>query len=376
MTRVAEPEAQRTPMVGVGVVGTGNVFPAYAEGLAWIGGMPIVRVADVDQEQARRQAERFGIPRHGSAADLYADPDIDVVVNITPPAVHGQVTRDALAAGKHVYSEKPLAATVEAALRNVVQARDAGRVLGAAPDTFLGQAGQTARAAIDDGLIGTPIAATSFVRSSRVETWHPDPRSFYRPGGGPLLDMGPYHLSALVNLLGPIAEVMGATTIPSPRIAVTAPDRVVDVVDVQVPTTSAAVLSTVSGTLVSTFYSFDVWDTMLPHLEVYGTEGTLSLPDPNHHDLPVRIRRRGADDWSVLPPVIDPTCKPEAGLFRGHGVQDLVESLSGRPHRASAQFALHVLEVLEAMEGATFGSGPIAIENTTERPAPRPRRDP
>ncbi|MFB9378446.1 Gfo/Idh/MocA family protein [Kineococcus gynurae] len=354
----------------IGVVGTGKIFPAYAEGLAWIGGLPIVRVADVVVDVARRQAETYGIPAYGTAEELYADPDVDVVVNITPPVVHAEVTRAALAAGKHVYSEKPLAATVAAARENLQQARDAGRLLGAAPDTFLGNSGQSARAAIDDGLIGTPFAATSFVRSSRVETWHPNPAFFYAPGGGPLLDWGPYHLSALVNLLGPVTEVVGATSIPTPRIPVTAPDRVVDAVDVTVPTHTTSLLRTASGALVTTVLSFDIWDTTLPHLEIYGTEGTLQLPDPNHHDLPVLIKQRGDEEWRELPPVLPATRDEGLRPFRGHGVLDLVQALEGAPHRTTGQFALHVLEVLEAMEAATFEKGVQTISETCERPAP------
>lgn len=359
-----------TPRSRIGVAGAGAVFDAYAEGLAWYGDLPIIRVADIDVGRARAKAELHHIPAYGTPEELYADPDVDVIVNITPPVAHWAVTRDALAAGKHVYSEKPIAATVELARVNLDQARAAGRVLAGAPDTFLGTSGQTARAAIDDGLIGTPFAATSFVRSPKVETKHPNPTFFYQAGGGPTLDWGPYHLAALVNLLGPIAEVTGASVIPTPRIAVTAPGRVVDEVEVTVPTTTAALLRTVSGALVSALYSFDIWDTTLPHLEVYGTQGTLNIPNPNHHDAPVLIKRRADQDWSELDPVLPPTCDPRVRLFRGHGVNDLVESLRGAPLRVSGEFALHVLEVLAAVEQATFAGGARAITSRTARPAP------
>ncbi|MGW3646023.1 Gfo/Idh/MocA family protein [Streptomyces sp. NPDC000878] len=361
---------QPTPRAHIGVVGAGVVFDAYAQGLAWYGDLPVVRVADIDVGRARAKAELYGIAAYGTPEDLYADPDVDVVVNITPPVAHWEVTRDALAAGKHVYSEKPLAATAELARANLDQARAADRVLAGAPDTFLGTAGQTARAAVDRGLIGTPFAATSFVRSPRVETKHPNPAFFYQPGGGPTLDWGPYHVAALVNLLGPVAEVVGAGAIPSPRITVTAPDRVVDEVEVTVPTTTASILRTVSGVIVSTLYSFDIWDMTLPHIEVYGTEGTLNIPNPNHHDAPVLVKRRTDADWWELPPVLPPTCDPAVRLFRGHGVNDLVESLSGEPLRVSGEFALHVLEVLEAIEQSTFAGGVRAIKSTAVQPAP------
>ena len=215
-------------------------------------------------------------------------------------------------------------------------------MLGAAPDTFLGTAGQTARAAIDDGLIGTPFAATSFVRSTRVEAWHPNPGFFFQPGGGPALDMGPYHIAALVNLLGPIAEVAGATTAPTRSIALTGGR---EPIEVAVPTTATAILRTVSGALVTVLYSFDVWDTTLPQIEVYGTEGTLALPDPNHHDRAVLIKRREDTPldrvpwpdtpWRELPPAIPPTRERSDLQVRGHGVSDLVDSLAGAPLRAS-----------------------------------------
>ena len=369
------------PRTRIGVVGTGAIFPAYALGLAWYS-LPLVRVADLDPERARVQADRHGIPAWGTVEELYGDPEVDVVVNITPPAAHFAVTREALAAGKHVYVEKPLAASADLARQNLEHAAAAGRVLGAAPDTFLGTAGQTARAAIDGGLIGTPFAATSFVRSSRVEAWHPNPGFFFEPGGGPVLDWGPYHVAALVHLLGPIAEVVGATTTPTPRIAATAPDRTVDHIDVRVPTTATAILRTVSGALITALYSFDVWDTTLPHIEVYGTEGTLVLPDPNRHDSPVLVKRREdtpmdqvpwpATPWCELTPVIPPTRDDSTVPFRGHGVADLVDSLSGAPLRVSGQFALHVLEVLEAIEGATLAAGPRRIPDAAVRPEPIP----
>jgi predicted dehydrogenase len=363
----------------IGVVGTGAVFRFYAHGLRWYGDLPIVRVADLDLGRAEEQARKRDIPAWGTPEDLYADPDVDVVLNITPPAAHFAVTRDALAAGKHVYVEKPLAATADLARENVRQAEAAGRILAAAPDTFLGTAGQTARAAIDQGRIGTPFAATSFVRSSRVETWHPDPAFFFAPGGGPVLDWGPYHVTALVNLLGPVAEVGGATAIPTPRLPVTSPKRTVDAVDVQVPTTATSILRMASGALVTTLYSFDVWDTTLPHMEVYGTEGTLLVPDPNHHDLPVMIRRREDSPpgprpsdpvpWHELEPVIPPTRDDSEHRFRGHGLSDLADALAGGPLRCSARLALHVLDALEAMEEATLEGGARRIADPAERPA-------
>ncbi|MBO1334562.1 Gfo/Idh/MocA family protein [Streptomyces sp. VRA16 Mangrove soil] len=356
----------------VGILGTGSIFKAYAAGLASVPQLQVVRVADLDQDRARAAAEQFGIPAWGTTEQLLADDSVDIVVNITPPAAHAPLTDAALRAGKHVYTEKPLAATTELARRNMATAEASGRVLGGAPDTFLGAAGQTARAALDAGLIGTPFAATSFVRSSRAQTWHPDPTFLFQAGGGPVLDFGPYHVAALVNLLGPVTDVLGASGQAQETIAVTSQDRRVDTVDVQVATHATSVLRFASGTLATTMYSFDVWDSDTPSIEVYGTEGTLQLPDPNHFDLPVRIRRRDESQWRELKPVCPPVAPPAGTPFRGPGVLDLAEHLRGGPHRASAEFAYHVLDVLELMQAASFESGALRVTSTVDRPAAVP----
>ncbi|MFZ3555335.1 Gfo/Idh/MocA family protein [Streptomyces sp. BH055] len=358
--------------VNVGILGTGSIFRAYAAGIATLPELTVTRVADVDLERARTAAAEFGIPAAGTTEELLADDDVEIVVNITPPAVHAPLNEAALRAGKHVYTEKPLAATTELARANLVTATETGRTLGGAPDTFLGTAGQTARAAIDDGLIGTPFAATSFVRSSRVQAWHPSPGFFFQAGGGPVLDWGPYHVAALVNLLGPVRDVMGANAMAERELAVTAPERTVESVPVEVPTHATSILRFDSGVLATVMYSFDVWDTELPHLEIYGTGGTLSLPDPNTFDRPVRIKRRGDTEWSELPAVTGAKA-PATGPFRGLGVLDLARHLDGGPHRASGEFAFHVLAVLERMSLASPESGALTVLSSVKRPAPLDR---
>jgi predicted dehydrogenase len=354
----------------VGILGTGTIFRAYALGLSRLAHLPVVRVADLDGERARSAAEEWAIPHWGSTGELLADPDVDIVINLTPPQAHAGLTDAALRAGKHVYVEKPLAATTAEARENLAVAKETGKVLGGAPDTFLGAAGQTARAAVDSGLIGRPFAATSFVRSPRAETKHPDPGFLFASGGGPVLDWGPYHIAALVNLLGPVTHVVGATTRAQDELVVTAPGRRVDRVAVEVDTHATALLQFASGAVVTVMYSFDVWDTTLPHIEVYGTEGTLQIPNPNHFDEPVLIRRRTDHEWSELPPVI-PRVTPEgARLFRGPGVADLAAHLAGDEHRASGEFAYHVLEVLEALAQRRIIDGATAITSTARRPAP------
>ncbi|MBE1583674.1 Gfo/Idh/MocA family protein [Nonomuraea angiospora] len=354
----------------IGILGTGNIFGRYVTGLARYPELEIVRVGDIDVDRAKRAAEEHGIPAWGDGDELYADDSIDILVNLTPPAHHARTVIRALESGKHVYVEKPLAATVAEAREVLAAAEDGGRVLGSAPDTFLGSASQTARKALDDGLIGEPIGVSAFIRHSKAETWHPDPRFLFQRGGGPVLDMGPYYLAILVNLLGPVRSVAGAARVGAPVRAVTAPDRVVDRIDVEVATHASAVLVFDSGVIGTTLMSFDVWDSELPAIEVYGTEGTLTLPNPNHFDGDVRVRRHGDADWSVLPPVV--------GLFgavgtkeqtrRGLGVRDLADAIEGGPHRANATFAFHVLEALSAIDGP---GQVVRLESTCERPAPR-----
>lgn len=355
----------------VGILGAGFIFGAYARGLREHAHLPIVRVADAFPERAKTAAAEWGIPAYGDADALFADPDVDIVVNITTPDVHSGLSDAAMRAGKHVYVEKPLAVTLSDARENLTTAKETGRLLGSAPDTFLGAAGQTARAAIDAGLIGDPFAATSFVRSSRPQLWHPDPTFLFQRGAGPVLDWGPYHVAALVNLLGPITQVIGASSRAETDIAVTAPDRRVDSIHVGVDTHSTAILRFASGALATTMYSFDVWDTELPHIEIYGTEGTLLVPNPDQFDNPVLMRRRTDEEWSPVPVTLPESVADKRFQARGLGVADLAGHISGEPHRASGAFAYHVLEVLDGIADRTISSPVTDISSTVERPAAR-----
>ncbi|MER5789272.1 Gfo/Idh/MocA family oxidoreductase [Streptomyces sp. NPDC001980] len=366
--------AQQQARHRIGILGAGNIFGRYVEGLRTIPELEVVRVADVDTARARAAAAEYAVPAWGGGEELLADDSVEIVVNITPPQFHAKTVIAALEAGKHVYVEKPVAATVAEA-REVLDAAGRGTaLLGSAPDTFLGSAVQTARHAIDTGRIGEPVGATAFVRSSRSETWHPDPRAFYGPGGGPVLDMGPYYLAALINCLGPVAQVSAATRIGAPVRKVTSPGRVVDEVTVEVPTHASATLTFASGAIGTTLMSFDVWDTELPRIEIYGTEGTLALPNPNFFDGDVRLKRHGDTDWQVLTPVtalFGAVDTPEQHR-RGLGVADLAGAVDGGPHRADAQFAFHTLEVLESFETSQRENRFVTLQSSCDRPAPRP----
>jgi predicted dehydrogenase len=357
----------------LGILGCGNIFGRYVAGLANYPELRIVRVADVDTERARQAAAEHGLPAWGDDADLYADDSVDIVVNLTPPVHHAATITAALRAGKHVYVEKPLATTVSAAREVLAVAAASGRVLGSAPDTFLGSASQTARRALDDGLIGEPVGASMFVGHSKAERWHPDPRFLFRAGGGPVLDMGPYYVAILVNLLGPIRSVAAASRIGAPVRALTAPNRAADSVEVEVATHASAVFTFTSGVLGTAQLSFDVWDSDLPHIEVYGTEGTLSLANPNHFDGDVRVKRHEDDEWRVLEPVVElfGAVGTREQNRRGLGVLDLARALDGEPHRANAEFAFHILETLCAVDDSSGKAAAVALASSCDRPAAR-----
>ena len=365
------PYGPETP-ARVAIIGAGNIARRYVEGMSRFQQLRLVGCSDVIQSMADALAADAGIRAYASTDELIADPEVDIVVNITPPTAHASVTNAALSAGKHVYVEKPIAATVAESATMVATAAQAGRMLGSAPDTFLGSAGQTARDAIDSGLIGHPIGVTAFVTHSKAETWHPDPSFLFRPGGGPALDLGPYYLTTLVNALGSIAAVAGFTRVGATVRPVTAPDRRVESIEVSTPTHWGATLKFRSGVIGTVMMSFDVWDSTLPKIEIYGDRGTLTMPDPNEFDGGVTVRLHGEEDWRTLEPVTEPS--GEAGTavqyLRGMGVADLAAAIDGGPHRASAGLASHVLEVIEAIQTASDTESVVHITSTVERPAP------
>ncbi len=355
----------------IGILGSGNIFGRYVTGLSRYPSLEIARVGDIDTTRAKEAANEFGIPDWGNDEDLYADESIDIVVNLTPPVHHAATITAALRAGKHVYVEKPLATTVDDARAVLDVVAETGKVLGSAPDTFLGSASQTARKALDNGLIGEPIGASFFIGHSKAEKWHPDPRFLFQAGGGPVLDMGPYSLAILVNLLGPIGSVSASSRIGASTRTVTSPNRAVDTIEVDVPTHAAAVFGFASGAIATAQFSFDVWDSDLPHLEVYGTKGTLSLANPNHFDGDVRVKRHTDDEWIVLPPVSElfGAVGTREQSRRGLGVHDLATAIEGGPHRANAAFAFHVLESLTAVQASSDSGATVHLTSACDRPA-------
>ncbi len=354
--------------VPVGIIGCGNISPAYIKGCRMFEILELIAVSDIDMQRARHRAAEFDIPIACTVEELLANPDIKIVVNLTTPKAHTAVNLAAIAAGKNVHCEKPLAVDRADGARVIAAAREKGVLVGCAPDTFFGAGIQTCRKLIDDGWIGEPVAATAFMTCHGHESWHPDPEFYYEIGGGPMLDMGPYYLTALVNLMGPIGRVTGSARITFPeRIIGSQPKRGKRIV-VETPTHVAGVMDFASGAIGTIITTFDVWFANLPRIEIYGSEGSLAVPDPNTFGGPVRVRRAGAQEWSDIPLMF-----PYAENSRGIGVADMAYALTtGRPLRASGALAYHVLDVMQAFGEASQASRHIEISSGVPRPAALP----
>lgn len=343
---------------GIGVVGLGVIAERYLSTLAGVDGVRIVAAADLVRSRAEAVAERFDGCRALTLEELVADPAVDTVLNLTVPSAHADVALAALRHGKHVYGEKPLAATVEQG-RRILAAAD-GAWVGAAPDTVLGTGIQTARAAVDDGVIGRPLSATATWVAPGHEAWHPNPDFYYLDGGGPLYDMGPYYLTTLVHLLGPIVAVRGAAARPRDTRRIASGPRQGELIPVEVATHVTGILEHEGGALSTVVFSFDAAATGAAPIEVHGETGTLSVPDPNRFDGEVRLRRPGEPGWTTL---------PVAGGYddaeRGVG---LVDFLHGGG-RAGGALALHVLEAMEVLLESAASGERTELRTTATIPA-------
>lgn len=353
--------------VGIGIIGCGNISAAYVKAAKAFPILDVRAVADMNPAAAAARGGEFGIPAKTVEA-LLADPAIAIVVNLTVPLAHIEVGLKAVAAGKHVHSEKPLAISTAEARPLLDAAKQAGVRVGSAPDTFLGGAHQTCRKLIDDGAIGQPIAGTAFFMCPGHERWHPNPGFYYLRGGGPMLDMGPYYITDLVNLLGPVKRVAAITSRARAERPVTSQPLAGTTVPVEIATHAAGTLEFVSGAVVTIVMSFDVARHRHRPIELYGTEGAMAVPDPNWFGGQIEIGT-AAGDWR---PVITEHAYAN-GNFRIIGVADMAHAIrAGRPHRASGDLAFHVLEVMEAVQRSSDEGRHIAIESRPERPAMLP----
>lgn len=350
--------------LNVGVIGVGNISRQYFEHFPSLANLRLRAVADLDVDRAaavarEQKAEALTVDA------LLAHPEVEVVLNLTVPQAHAGVALAALDAGKHVYGEKPLALGTAEAASVLERARALGLRVGSAPDTVLGTGVQTARAVIDDGAIGVPLGAAVSWTAPGHELWHPAPAFYYQPGAGPLFDMGPYYLTALVTFFGPVVRVSGASSRSARERTVATGPQAGTPIPVEVDTHVTAVLEHASGVISTVTVSFDVWATRIPLFEVFGTEGTLSVPDPNGFSGTPAIATAGDREFRDVP-----VAAGYADAGRGYGLADLARAIeTGRTHRASGDLAFHVLEIMEAVLAAGARHEVVALASSVERPA-------
>ncbi|MEP2531434.1 Gfo/Idh/MocA family oxidoreductase [Shimia sp.] len=360
--------------LGIGIIGCGNISAAYLRLGPMFQGLNMRAVADINMDTARARAEEFKV-RAETVDGLLAADDIDVIVNLTIPEVHYDVSRRVLEAGKHVYSEKPFVLTLEEgkALRDLATAR--GLRIGSAPDTFLGGAHQLARAAIDEGQIGEIIGGTCHVMSHGMEHWHPNPDFFFRPGAGPVLDIGPYYITNLIQLIGPVRAVSAMTSASFPVRTITNGPRNGETVPVETPTNIHALLEFENGAIITFGASWDVWTSSHPNMELYGSAGSMNVPDPNFFGGDVSVSDKGGD-MQVVAERAHPFGIPnethdngEQANYRCAGLADMILAIGeGRPHRCSLELALHAVDVMTSILLSGETRSWVAMTTTCERP--------
>lgn len=359
-------------VVQVGIVGCGNISSTYIATLHMFDFIRVKSVTDMVDAAAKSRAAEFNIEATSLSA-MVTDPAIDIIINLTTPISHAEISRYALEAGKHVYSEKPLGVTIEEGEGLVELAARKGLRLGGAPDTFLGAGHQASRRLLDEGVIGTPVAATALMLLPGHEHWHPNPDFYYLRGGGPMLDVGPYYVTNLITLLGPVRSVFGTAKITRTERPILSEPRRGEIMKVEVPTHTTGVMEFENGTTVTIATSFDVVKHRHNQVELYGSEGSMVTPDPNNFTGPVEIFRRGGKSWEEIT-VDHPYTRDthgRAGGLRGLGAAEMADSLRhNRPHRVSAELAMHALEVMTGFQRSADSGKVIAIHTSCDRPRP------
>ncbi|MEO6014381.1 MAG: Gfo/Idh/MocA family oxidoreductase [Devosia sp.] len=351
--------------IGVGVIGCGNISDAYFKAAPKFPAIKIVACADINMDAARAKASTYGVDALSVEA-LLTDPRVGIVLNLTTPQHHITVGLAAIAANKHVYSEKPLAISLAEGMKLVEAAKAKNLRVGCAPDTFLGGSHQTARRAIDAGAIGTPVAGTAFMMVPGHELWHPNPDFYYQPGGGPMFDMGPYYLTCLVNMLGSVNAVSGAAKASYDTRTIGSGARQGQTFPVTVPTHISGLLEFDNGAAITITTSFDVWKHTHNHIELYGTTGSLLVSDPNQFEGDIMVAEK-KNDWVK----VEPTHKYGDGNYRILGLADMGAAIAGnRPHRASLELSLHVLEIMESILTSAASGQRVTLKHKTARPEP------
>lgn len=348
-------------MINIGMVGVGDISGIYLKNFKEkFQGMKLVAVCDLVREKAEKAKEAYGISKiYDTMHEMFEDEEIDIILNLTRPYEHFEVSKAALLAGKHVYSEKPLAATFEEGIELVRLAEENNLMLGGAPDTFLGSGIQTCRKLIEDDFIGEPIGAAAFMICHGHESWHPDPEFYYKHGGGPMMDMGPYYITALINLMGGIKNVTGVARTPFKQRTITSAAKKGQIIDVDVSTYITGLMEFDSGAIGSLFTTFDVYYPGSSRFEIYGSKGTLFVPDPNTFGGPIKLLRKEDGEVKEIPLLFD-----HADNSRGLGLMDMATAIeTGTPFRASYHQTLHVLEVMTAFQRSSDAHSAVEIQN-------------
>ncbi|MFP4385483.1 MAG: Gfo/Idh/MocA family protein [Spirochaetia bacterium] len=350
----------------VGIIGCGIISDIYLKNLTSVfSNTEVHAVADLVRDKAEEKAEKYGIPKVLSTEKLLKDKDIDIVLNLTIPKVHGDIALAALKAGKHVYNEKPLTIKRSNARKILETAKKKKLRVGCAPDTFLGAGLQTCRDVIEQGVIGEVIGATAFMTCRGHESWHADPEFYYKAGGGPLFDMGPYYITALISLAGPVKRVSGTARVTFPTRTITSEPKNGTIIDVDVPTHLSGSLDFKNGAIGTIIMSFDVWGANLPRIEVFGSKGSLSVPDPNSFSGAVKLLKEGKKEWEEIP-----VERNYAENSRGLGVADMARAIEkDEPHRANGNLAYHVLDIMHSFHDSSELGRHIRLKSSCSKPA-------
>lgn len=354
-----------TGPVGVGIIGAGVISDTYIRNLTTFADTAVVAIGDLRPEVARAKAAEHGLAAAGDVDVVLGHPEVEIVVNLTIPAAHAEVALRAIAAGKHVWNEKPLALDRSGGRAVIDAAASAGLRVGCAPDTFLGAGLQAARRWIEDGAIGEPLTALALLQSPGPDAWHPNPAFLFQTGGGPLFDIGPYYLTALIQTFGAVSEVAAAASTARARRTIGSGPKAGDVFEVTVPSHVGALIRFAGGQSAQTIFSFD---SALPRilLEVTGRDATMILPDPNNFDGDVQIRRRGDAATETV-------ARTKARSTRGTGVLDMARAIrANRPHRADGALAYHVLDVMVAIGDAARSGAVERVESSVTPAEPLP----
>lgn len=356
-------------MKRVGIIGCGDISRIYLQNLTGLfkDRLEIAGLCDYFYEKAKTRSMEYNINKiYETGEEMFSDPSVDIILNLTRPSEHFYISEAALKAGKHVYSEKPLGITFEEGYKLNELAKEKGLLIGGAPDTFLGAGMQTCIRLIDEGLIGDVIGTSAFLVCRGHESWHPDPEFYYKKGGGPMMDMGPYYISALISMIGAIKTVTGVTKTSFPTRTITSEKKHGTIIDVDVPTHVTGILEFNQGAIGTILTTFDVFTAQVPRIEIYGSKSTLSVPDPNTFCGPVKLYNTDTNVFDDIPIRTD-----YSEDSRGLGLYDMVKHIEdGTPFRASGELHLHVLEVMSGFEKAYKNKSFTDMKTSPKRPVP------